>query len=306
MTVKGRTRRKEERMLEHPNVGWFTKKSRSTNATKRRTTWFGPLLKLDIDQNENYILGPSTVAIAKKLKELIQKDELTIADLEAQWNSGKGDVSKLRSFARHMSKSSKPHPTFYNNNFYYLVSLNTGEKYATSLTKHYATRYHIQGIEDIILERWSKEYEFEKYFNNALLLFIRRTVLQNRVEELQLGVESYQRTLNLTKPKLYFEGIIDKIPNKMYETEKGVVYLNQHNHRSLMKLNEVKKFYDGTLMKIQESLIDMVNKNELGRVMKRREQLRRFEEYVSGRPKTIDPHFYVRPMQPPLRRRLSE
>ncbi|GJZ50305.1 hypothetical protein Tco_0604495 [Tanacetum coccineum] len=70
--------------------------------------------------------------------------------------------------------------------------------------------------------------------------------------------------------------------------------------------DEVKKFYDGTLMKIQESLIDLVNKNELGRVMKRQEQLRRFEEYVSGRPKTIDPHFYVRPMQPPLRRRLSE
>ncbi|GJT47280.1 hypothetical protein Tco_0955995, partial [Tanacetum coccineum] len=37
---------------------------------------------VDIDQNENYILRPSTVAIAKKLKEIIQKDELTIADLE--------------------------------------------------------------------------------------------------------------------------------------------------------------------------------------------------------------------------------
>ncbi|GKD81774.1 hypothetical protein Tco_1348613 [Tanacetum coccineum] len=31
----------------------------------------------DIDKNENHIIGPSTVAIAKKLKELIQKDELT-------------------------------------------------------------------------------------------------------------------------------------------------------------------------------------------------------------------------------------
>ncbi|GJV96471.1 hypothetical protein Tco_1548048 [Tanacetum coccineum] len=50
---------------QHPNVGWFTKKLGSEN-DKRRTTWF----------------GPSTVAIAKKLKELIQKDELTIAYLE--------------------------------------------------------------------------------------------------------------------------------------------------------------------------------------------------------------------------------
>ncbi|GKB50029.1 hypothetical protein Tco_0900782 [Tanacetum coccineum] len=66
---------------ERPNVGWFTKKSGSTNA-KRRTTWFDLLLKSDFDQNEHHILGPSTVAIAKKLKELIQKDELRIADLE--------------------------------------------------------------------------------------------------------------------------------------------------------------------------------------------------------------------------------
>ncbi|GJT91318.1 hypothetical protein Tco_1080163 [Tanacetum coccineum] len=67
---------------EHPNAGWFTKKSRSVDAAKRRTTWLDLLLKYDIDQNENHILGPSTVAIAKKLKELIQKDELIIADFD--------------------------------------------------------------------------------------------------------------------------------------------------------------------------------------------------------------------------------
>nr|GEV25515.1 hypothetical protein [Tanacetum cinerariifolium] len=83
---------------------------------------------------------PSTVAIAKKLKEIIQKDELIIADLE-----GVGDVSKPRSFECHMSKSSKPYPSFYNNDFYYLFYLSTEEKYTTSLTKHYAARYHIQG-----------------------------------------------------------------------------------------------------------------------------------------------------------------
>ncbi|GJY05907.1 hypothetical protein Tco_0371847 [Tanacetum coccineum] len=54
---------------------------RSANAM-RRTTWFDLLLKSNIDQNEDHILGPSTVAITKKLKEIIQNDELTIADLE--------------------------------------------------------------------------------------------------------------------------------------------------------------------------------------------------------------------------------
>nr|GEV20822.1 putative reverse transcriptase domain-containing protein [Tanacetum cinerariifolium] len=111
---------------QRPNAGWFTKKSGSTNA-KRRTKWFDLLLKSNIDQNEHHILGPSTIAIAKKLKELIQKDELAIVDMEgvdleklkkqykndveleyyvdqlkaamlteAQWDSGKGDMSKPR------------------------------------------------------------------------------------------------------------------------------------------------------------------------------------------------------------------
>nr|GFC75823.1 hypothetical protein [Tanacetum cinerariifolium] len=140
-------------------------------------------------------------------------------------------------------------------------------------------------------------------------------MIHNIVEDLQLGVESYQQKLNLTKPKLYFEGIEYRIPYTMYGAEKGAVYLNQHNHRSLMKLNKVKKFCDGTLTKICKNLIHMVSKNELGRgnkrlkghdwndydikrstkilekiyqVMKRKEQLRQFKEYVGGHPKTID------------------
>ncbi|GKB09106.1 hypothetical protein Tco_0837418 [Tanacetum coccineum] len=145
----------EKKKKKQKDIGWFTKNSGSTNAI-RRTTWFDLLLKSNIDQNKDHILRPSTVAIAKKLKEIIQKVKLTIADLEgagleklklhykndveleyhvnqlkavvlseAQWNSDEGDVSKPRSFERHMSKSSKPHPSFYNNDFYYLVYLST-------------------------------------------------------------------------------------------------------------------------------------------------------------------------------------
>ncbi|GKC14224.1 hypothetical protein Tco_1011006 [Tanacetum coccineum] len=56
-----------------------------------------------------------------------------------------------------MSKSIKPHPCFYNNDYTYLVDLSTEEKYTTSITKHYATRYYKEGIEDKILKRWSKK-----------------------------------------------------------------------------------------------------------------------------------------------------
>nr|GEY34884.1 hypothetical protein [Tanacetum cinerariifolium] len=77
---------------------------------------------------------------------------ITIAVFEAQCNINEGDVSKPRSFKHHMSKSSKPHPSFYNNDFYYLVDLNTKEKYTSSLTKHYPARYHIQGERMVYLD----------------------------------------------------------------------------------------------------------------------------------------------------------
>ncbi|GJU87286.1 hypothetical protein Tco_1294832, partial [Tanacetum coccineum] len=64
---------------KHSKPEWFPKKS---GLAKRSMTWFDLFLKSDIDKDENHILGPSTIAIAKKFKELIQKDELSIADLE--------------------------------------------------------------------------------------------------------------------------------------------------------------------------------------------------------------------------------
>ncbi|GKF71870.1 hypothetical protein Tco_0207984, partial [Tanacetum coccineum] len=119
---------------------------------------------------------------------LIKKDDLTIADpegagleklkkqynndveleyhvdqlkatvsTEAQLSNDEGDVSKPRSFEKHMSKCTNPHSGFYNNDFYYLVNHSMGEKYFTSLTKHFAASYHIQGIEDMIPDKWSKK-----------------------------------------------------------------------------------------------------------------------------------------------------
>ncbi|GJX74021.1 hypothetical protein Tco_0312616 [Tanacetum coccineum] len=118
---------------------------------------------------------------------------------------------------------------------------------------------------------------------------------------------------------MFFEGIDQRIPFMMTATRKGVVYLNQYNIKSLMKLSEVKKFSDGTLVKIQEYLIDMLSKNKLGsdnkrlkgrdwtdydvkssretlkkihEILRHREHLKKLEEYVKGCPKTINPRTF--------------
>ncbi|GKC40598.1 hypothetical protein Tco_1052982 [Tanacetum coccineum] len=296
-----------------------------TSATKRKTTWFDLLLKSDIDKNENHILGPSTVAIAKKLKAIIQKDELTIADLkgagletlkyqyhndveleyhvsqlkatmltESKWNNDEDDVSKPRSYYKQGIEDMIPDRWCKETHRYIFEALNgihywDGDKIyffkAKMSTRTEGSVYSYLRIKlvvrVVVKKKWGyvfltsivvrrsddKEYEFSyAYLYRLRLNDVEdiRVVIQNKVEDIQLGVESYQQTLNLTKPMMFFEGIDQKIPFIMSGTHKGVVYLNQHNIKSFMKLSEVKKFYDGTLLKVRENLVDMVKRNKLG------------------------------------------
>ncbi|GJW03965.1 hypothetical protein Tco_1562821 [Tanacetum coccineum] len=64
---------------KHSKLEWFLKKS---GLATRSMTWFDLFLRSDIDKDENHILRQSTIAIAKKFKELIQKDELIITDFK--------------------------------------------------------------------------------------------------------------------------------------------------------------------------------------------------------------------------------
>ncbi|GJR66242.1 hypothetical protein Tco_0012307 [Tanacetum coccineum] len=118
-------------------------------------------------------------------------------------------------------------------------------------------RLSLNDIEDMYLLKIQgvlHHLKAEVDFINALLLYIRRAVIKNQIKDTQLGVESYQCTMNLTKPTLYITGIDYKIPYTTTGTDKGVVYLNKHNVKSLMLYNEAHKFCDGTLIIVRENL----------------------------------------------------
>nr|GEX18051.1 hypothetical protein [Tanacetum cinerariifolium] len=92
-------------------------------------------------------------------------------------------------------------------------------------------RLRIQDIEDMLmllvqgkLTNLTVEERFA--FNVSLQMFTRSIVIQRRVEDLQLGVESYQKRLNLTK--------LD----------------------TLMQIDELHKFSDGTLTDVRTALDD--------------------------------------------------
>jgi hypothetical protein len=64
---------------------------------------------------------------------------------------------------------------------------------------------YLNDIEDMYLEKVQgrmRGFNTDTQYNfiSSLLLFIRRLIVQERVEDLQLGVEIYQQKINLTKP----------------------------------------------------------------------------------------------------------
>nr|GEW89230.1 putative reverse transcriptase domain-containing protein [Tanacetum cinerariifolium] len=65
--------------------------------------------------------------------------------------------------------------------------------------------------------------------------------------DLQLGVESYQKKLNLTKPDMYRSDLKHKKAYTAYSNPRGFIYQNKDKQNRLMRIDELHKFSDGTL-----------------------------------------------------------
>nr|GEX42878.1 hypothetical protein [Tanacetum cinerariifolium] len=81
-------------------------------------------------------------------------------------------------------------------------------------------------------------------------------VIQRRVEDLQLGVESYQKKLNLTKLDLYQSDLKRKEAYIAYSNPRGFIYQNKDKKSRLMRIDELHKFSDGTLTDVRTALDD--------------------------------------------------
>ncbi|GJY46949.1 hypothetical protein Tco_0436012 [Tanacetum coccineum] len=88
----------------------------------------------------------------------------------------------------------------------------------------------------------------------ALRCFIRRTVIKYRVEDLQLGVESYQTKLNLIKPQVSAPGVNGQKPFAIFSIPKGVIYESRSGNICLMGEEEMCKFRDVTLVTVRDGL----------------------------------------------------
>nr|GEX38960.1 hypothetical protein [Tanacetum cinerariifolium] len=156
-------------------------------------------------------------------------------------------LKPLRLIPKNRGRRVIPFEHFINNDLEYLRGGASSRKYTTSITKTKAADYgHIKWIDDDKLYKF-KEGDFKRLriqdiedmllllvqgkltnliveerfaFNVSLRMFTRSIVIQRRVEDLQLGVESYQKKLNLTKPDT--DGTLIDIRTALDDLLKGI------------------------------------------------------------------------------------
>ncbi|GJX29322.1 hypothetical protein Tco_1542989 [Tanacetum coccineum] len=135
-------------------------------------------------------------------------------------------------------------------------------------------RLNLCDIEDMLLllvqKKLSNLDKDDLYdLNVALQIFTRRAVILKRVEDLQLGVESYQKKLDITKPETFRSDITGMTPYTAYNNPPGIIYQDKLKRNRLMRSDELYKFCDG-LLSVRRVLYDIASSLEMDYLPKRR------------------------------------
>ncbi|GKF05427.1 hypothetical protein Tco_0036095 [Tanacetum coccineum] len=101
-------------------------------------------------------------------------------------------------------------------------------------------RLCIQDIEDMLLlliqgKLTNLTVEERLALNVSLRMLTRSVVIQRRVEDLQLDVESYQKKLNFTKPETYRPELKRREAYTAYSNPRGFIYPNKDKKNRLMQ-----------------------------------------------------------------------
>ncbi|GKA93035.1 hypothetical protein Tco_0815021, partial [Tanacetum coccineum] len=141
----------------------------------------------------------------------------------------------------------------------------------------------------------------------SLRMFTRSIVLRRHVEDLQLGVKSFQKKLNLTRPDTYRSDLKRKSAYTTYSNSRGFIYQNKDKKHRLMCIDELHKFSDGTLNNVRSALDDILKRirieylpqtvwrsidreivgamiQAIDQQLRNRRLLRSLEKFVGGRP----------------------
>nr|GEV53107.1 hypothetical protein [Tanacetum cinerariifolium] len=153
-----------------------------------------------------------------------------------------------------------PFAHFINNDLEYL----RGDLIPHSMLIHEPINYDKHALWGV--SHWGRKrqqfYGFAVNRESALDVYSKRRIIAvmdlkiRRVEDLQLGVESYQKRLNLTKPDTYRSYLKRKEAYTAYSNPRGFIYQNKDKKNRLMQIDKLYKFSDGTLNDVRNALDD--------------------------------------------------
>ncbi|GJR45948.1 hypothetical protein Tco_1314051 [Tanacetum coccineum] len=203
-----------------------------------------------------------------------------------------------------------PFDHFINNDLEYLKGGSLSKRCTTSITKTKDADYgHVKWIEDKVPRRKMTNLNVDErvLLNVALRMYTRCIVIQERVEDLQLAVESYQKKINLSRPDSYRLNLRKMTPYTAYHDIQGIIYQDDMDRNRLMHTDELHKFSDGTLNHVHTALNDIatgiqmkylpkrkwskqdkqrarVMINAIDKKLRDRRLMRSLEKFVGGRP----------------------
>ncbi|GJU41386.1 hypothetical protein Tco_1194343 [Tanacetum coccineum] len=260
----------------------LTKGSKAGNSATAEETVEEPINELIMDDMDNiaaeeidkltkaHLVGPvykllkDTCKSNIKLEYNIEECFKELTD-KLDWNNPEGDrcpfdLTKYLPLKGRLGHLTIVAEYFFNNDMEFLKSSYLKKNYTTSITKTKAVQYKIVGIKDMIPMIWSATKLFPLDgkdivdFIIALCMITRSLIIKRRVEDLQLGIESYQKKLNITKPQKTFPGIEFKELYTPSFDPPGVIYEDLNKQKRVLRADELYKFSDGTLKTVRDEL----------------------------------------------------
>ncbi|GJY66072.1 hypothetical protein Tco_0468310 [Tanacetum coccineum] len=233
--------------------------------------------------------------VRKEFKNFNEKARLTIRHLNDSWH-------KIVYKQKQRRVTNNPEDYFSNHKITEVVRITTDQPYGLDF------------MEQIIVIRENdkpdsfSEADF-KYLNKNDIedLYYLCQNKKDRVHDFQLRIESYQIKVNLTAPTLIFPGIKVHEPYLIVDKPStGLIYLNSKDEKRVTYLVEIMKFCDATLEKVLKEVklkifqsepwrkppllgeldrgILRAFEREITKRLSHREQMRRWESFVNGRP----------------------
>nr|GEV09840.1 hypothetical protein [Tanacetum cinerariifolium] len=173
---------------------------------------------------------------------------------------------------------------FFNKDLEYLKYGSKGRRPALSISKMKAAYYLDAGLKQMVPDQFwiDDEYKYDiaamyghlnhlppkdkKILTTAVNQWTRHLVIRQRVEDFQLGIESYQTQLNLTKPQWDATGFEYKHDYTVIDSPRAVMFQEKYEVQMMMRFNEIHKFSDGTLQQINEALYYRVKEFRINRM----------------------------------------